>query len=44
MQKAVSSKDVAIVYVKGSAYRIHFGFSIIYKKLVTWLIIKVAEK
>ena len=25
MQKAVSFNDVAIVYVKGSAYRIHFG-------------------
>ena len=24
MQKAVSFNDVAIVYVKGSAYRIHF--------------------
>ena len=24
MQKAISFDDVAIVYVKGSAYRIHF--------------------
>ena len=26
MQKAVNFKDVAIVYVKGSAYRIHFWY------------------
>ena len=26
MQKAMSFNDVAIVYVKGSAYRIHFGY------------------
>ena len=26
MQKAVNFKDVAIVYVKGSACRIHFWF------------------
>ena len=26
MQKAVSFNDVAIVYVKGSAYRIHFCY------------------
>ena len=26
MQKAVSFDDVAIVYVKGSAYRIHFWY------------------
>ena len=26
MQKAVSFNDVAIVYVKGSAYRIHFWY------------------
>ena len=26
MQKAVSFKDVAIVYVKGSAYRTHFWY------------------
>ena len=26
MQKAVSFKDVAIVYIKGSAYRIHFWY------------------
>ena len=25
MQKAISFNDVASVYVKGSAYRIHFG-------------------
>ena len=26
MQKVVNFKDVAIVYVKGSAYRIHFWY------------------
>ena len=26
MQKAVSFNDVAIVYIKGSAYRIHFWY------------------
>ena len=26
MQKAISLNDVAIVYVKGKAYRIHFWF------------------
>ena len=26
MQKAISFNDVAIVYVKGSAYRIHFWY------------------
>ena len=26
MQKAVSFNDVAIVYVKGSAYRVHFWY------------------
>ena len=26
MQKAISFKDVAIAYVKGSPYRIHFGY------------------
>ena len=26
MQKAISSNDVAIVYVKGNAYRIHFWY------------------
>ena len=26
MQKAVSFNDVAIVYIKGSAYRIHFRY------------------
>ena len=26
MEKAVSFKDVAIVYIKGSAYRIHFWY------------------
>ena len=26
MQKALSFKNVAIVYVKGSAYRIHFWY------------------
>ena len=26
MQKAVSFNDIAIVYVKGSAYRIHFWY------------------
>ena len=26
MQKAVSFNDVAIAYVKGSAYRIHFWY------------------
>ena len=26
MQKAVSFNDVAIVYVKGSAYKIHFWY------------------
>ena len=26
MQKATSFNDVAIVYVKGSAYRIHFWY------------------
>ena len=26
MQKAISFKDVAIAYVKGSAYRIHLGY------------------
>ena len=26
MQKAMSFNDVAIVYVKGSAYRIHFWY------------------
>ena len=26
MQKAVGFNDVAIVYVKGSAYRIHFWY------------------
>ena len=26
MQKAMSFNDVAIVYVKGSAYRIHFRY------------------
>ena len=26
MQKAVSFNDVAIVYVKGSSYRIHFWY------------------
>ena len=26
MQKAVSFNDVAIVYVKGSTYRTHFGY------------------
>ena len=26
MQKAISSNDVVIVYVKGSAYRIHFWY------------------
>ena len=26
MRKAVSFNDVAIVYVKGSAYRIHFWY------------------
>ena len=28
MQKAVSFNDAAIVYVKGSAYRIHFWYTI----------------
>ena len=28
MQKAVSFNDIAIVYVKGSAYRIHFWYMI----------------
>ena len=28
MQKAMSFKDVAIVYIKGSAYRIHFWYII----------------
>ena len=27
MQKAISFNDVAIVYVKGSAYRIHFWYA-----------------
>ena len=31
MQKAMSFNDVAIVYVKGSAYRIHFWYMTIYK-------------
>ena len=26
MQKAMSFNDIAIVYVKGSAYRIHFWY------------------
>ena len=26
MQKAMSSNDVAVVYVKGSAHRIHFWY------------------
>ena len=26
MQKAMSSNNVAVVYVKGSAYRIHFWY------------------
>ena len=26
MQKAMSFNDVAIIYVKGSAYRIHFWY------------------
>ena len=26
MQKAISCNDIAIVYVKGSAYRIHFWY------------------
>ena len=26
MQKAISFNDVAIVYVKGNAYRIHFWY------------------
>ena len=26
MQKAMSFKDLAIVYIKGSAYRIHFWY------------------
>ena len=26
MQKALSFSDVAIVYVEGSGYRIHFGY------------------
>ena len=26
MQKAISSNDTVIVYVKGSAYRIHFWY------------------
>ena len=26
MQKAVNFNDVAIVYIKGSAYRIHFWY------------------
>ena len=26
MQKAASFKDVAVVYVKGSAYRVHFWY------------------
>ena len=26
MQKAIDFNDVAIVYVKGSAYRIHFWY------------------
>ena len=26
MQKAMNSNDVAIVYVKGNAYRIHFWY------------------
>ena len=26
MQEAVSFNDVAIIYVKGSAYRIHFWY------------------
>ena len=26
MQKAISSNDAVIVYVKGSAYRIHFWY------------------
>ena len=60
MQKVMSFNDVAIVYVKGNAYRIHFWYlskndailiwlmkrvfcnflSLIYKKLMIWLIIK----
>ena len=26
MQKAISFNDAAVVFVKGSAYRIHFGY------------------
>ena len=26
MQKSIDSKNIAIVYVKGSAYRIHFWY------------------
>ena len=26
MQKAVGFNNIAIVYIKGSAYRIHFGY------------------
>ena len=55
MQKAISFNDVAIVYVKGSAYRIHFWYMskeqngrfiilfIMYKKWVTQPIIKKTE-
>ena len=36
MQKTMSFKDVAIVYVKGNAYRIHFcymnNFNLVDKK------------
>ena len=46
MQKAKSFNDVAIVYVKGSAYRIHFGYMskdvrLAYKTILIWLIKKV---
>ena len=43
MQKAMSFNNVAIVYVKGSAYRIHFWYmskddAISIMNVLTWLI------
>ena len=32
MQKSIDSKNIAIVYVKGNAYRIHFWYMIKHKR------------
>ena len=39
MQKDMSFNDVAIVYVKRSAYRIHFGIWAKMIKLAQWIIL-----